>query len=174
MAVDNRSIVITLKLDSGEGVLQEKPTDTTSTQQKTDKGSTAKAIAAFAAVQATQIATNEVVAWGEYYWNKELTLNDDYVGQRNKNLAITQINRGINVISTIGSMTASGAAVGNWVGAIVGAVLGTATAVAGIARSNIQGQEQQDIALKQMDAQLQFTRSRAGWSTKAASIGEDL
>ena len=92
----------------------------------------------------------------------------------NKNIALMQINRATSAVSTIGSMTASGASVGGWVGAIIGAFIGTVTAGAGIIRSNIQGQEQQDIALRQMDAQLQFTRSRAGWSLQAASIGEDL
>lgn len=175
MALDNRSIVITLKLDSGnKETAENNPTDTSSTQQETDKNSKAKAVAAFAVMQSAQIVASEAVAWGEYYWNRELTLNDDYVGQRNKTIALTQINRGINAVSTIGSMTASGAAVGGWVGAIIGAVIGTGTVVAGIARSNIQGQDQQNIMLKQMNAQLQFTRARTGWSLQAASIGEDL
>lgn len=175
MALDNRSIVITLKLDSGkESDQNSNPTSTEATQQKTDNGSTAKAVAAFAITQSIQVAVNEVVAWGEYYWNKELTLNDDYVGQRNKNIALMQINRATSAVSTIGSMAASGASVGGVAGAIIGAVIGTATATASIVRSNIQGQDQQSIAIRQMDAQLDFTRSRAGWSLQAASIGEDL
>ena len=173
MASDNRSIVITLKLDSS-GEEQEKPTNTQATSQKTEKGSSAKAVAMFAVTQAVETIASEAVAWGEYYLNKELTLTDDYIGQRQKNIATTQINRAIGAASTIGSMAASGAAVGGWVGAIVGAVLGTAVAGANILRSNIQGQQQEDIVLRQMNAQLDFTRSRAGWSLKAASIGEDL
>lgn len=173
MAADNRSVVITLKLDSGSDV-QENPTNVESSKTNTDKDSTAKAVAKFAVIQSIQLVVNEAVAWGEYYWNRELTLNDDYIGQRNKNIAISQINRAANALTTVGSMTAIGAAVGGPVGAIVGAIVGAVTAGAGIARSNNQGQDQQDIALRQMDAQLQFTRSRAGWSLQAASIGEDL
>lgn len=174
MALDNRSIVITLKLDSSGNEEQKNPTNTEATKNDSDKDSSSKAVAAFAVTQSLELVANEVVAWADYYWQRELTLNDDYVGQRNKNIAITQINRAVGAVSTIGSMTASGAAVGGWVGAIVGAVIGTVTAAAGIVRSNIQGQDQQNIALRQMDAQLDFTRSRAGWSTQAASIGEDL
>ena len=173
MPADNRSVVVTLKLDSNasEGT---SPVDTSSVKQSTDKNGSMKALAAFAVAQMAQLAASELVAWGEYYQNKELTLSDDYIGQRNKTIALTQINRAVSSISTIGSMTATGASVGGWVGAIVGAAVGTATVVAGIARSNIQGQEQQDIMLRQMDAQLGFTRSRVGWSLNAGSIGEDL
>lgn len=170
---DNRSIVITLKLDSGQEE-QKNPTNTEVTKANTDKDSTAKAVASFAVTQSIQIIANEVVAWAEYQWNRELTLNDDYVGQREKNIAIMQINRGINAVSTVGSMAATGASIGGAAGAIVGLVIGTANSVAGIVRSNVQGQDQQNIAIRQMDAQLEFTRSRAGWSTQCASIGEDL
>ena len=174
MAADNRSIVITLKLDEGQNSENQNPTNTASTQQSSDKNSSAKAVASFAAVQAAQLVANEAVAWAEYYNNRELTLADDYIGQRNKKVATTQIQRGVNALSTIGSMTASGASVGGWVGAVVGAVLGTVTVAVGAVRSNLQGQEQQEIQVRQMNAQLQFTRSRVGWSTQAASIGEDL
>lgn len=174
MALDNRAIVITLKLDSQSDEQNNNPTNTTQTKQSTDKDSKAKAVAVFAATQVIETIASEVVAWAEYNWDRTLKLNDDYVGQRNKNIAITQINKAVGAISTIGSMTAAGASIGGAAGAIVGAILGTATTVAGIARSNLQGQDQQDIALRQMNAQLQFTRSRAGWSTQAASIGEDL
>jgi len=172
---DNRAITITLKLESEKEDLDaQKSVNTSSTAAKEDNDSTAKAIAAFAVSQAAQTVASEVVAWAEYEWNKELTLNDDYIGQREKNIALAQINRGISVVSGIASATASGAAVGGWIGAIIGFAIGTGTQIAGIARSNIQGQEQQSIHIRQMDAQLDFTRSRAGWSTEAASIGENL
>ena len=172
--IDNRSIVITLKLeDDGSGTTSPASASSTSSTKGT-KSSAGVALAAWAVSQAVQTTVAEVIAWGEYNWNKELTLNDDYVGQRNKRIALTQINRGIGTVSSIFSSTASGAAVGGWIGAIVGFVVGTGTQVASIVRSNLQGQEQQSIHLRQMDAQLDYTRARAGWSIKAASIGEDL
>lgn len=174
MALDNRAIVITLKLDGGQSDIQNNPTNTQQTSQQTDNNSSAKAIAAFAVMQSIEVAASEVVNWAEYYWNRELSLKDDYIGQRNKNIALMQINRAINAISTVGTMTATGAAVGGAAGAAVGAALGLVTSIVGIVRSNVQGQDRQNIAIRQMDAQLQFTRSRAGWSLKAASIGEDL
>lgn len=172
---DNRSIIITLKVDdSGVGETDiSNQVDTSKKEASTNSDHSAKAAAKALAIQAVGIAANEATAWAEYYWNRELTLNDDYVGQRSKQIALTQINRGISLVSTIGSSTAAGAAFGP-AGAIIGAVLGTVTAIAGIARSNIQGQDQQNIMLRQINAGLDFTRSRAGWSTTAASIGEDL
>lgn len=173
MALDNRSIVITLKLDSGDSEAEQNPTNTEGKKQSSDKDK-GKAIAAFAVIQGVELVASEIVSWAEYYWNKDLTLNDDYVGQRNKRIATTYINRAVSDVTTIGSSIAAGAAVGQGIGAIVGAVIGVSKVISSTVRSNIQGQEQQDIAIRQMDAQLQFTRSRAGWSLNAASIGEDL
>ena len=173
---DNRSIVITLKIDGGEKneANTANQTNTSQTKNSTDKDSTAKVIAIWAAKELAETAAREAISWGEYFWNRELVLNDDYIGQRNKNLALTQINRGIGVVSSVASSTIQGAVAGGWIGAIVGFAIGTATQAANIVRSNLQGQLQQDIQIAQMDAQLNFTRSRAGWSTQAASIGEDL
>ena len=173
MAADNRSVVITLKLEKNQSE-QTNPTDTQATQNATSKDSTAKEVAKFAVVQVVQEVANEIVAWADYEWNRELMLNDDYVGQRNKNIAMTQINRAVSYGSTILSNTAAGAAVGGAPGAVIGFVIGTAKVTANVVRNNLQGQDQQNISLRQMEAQLQFTRSRAGWSLKAASIGEDL
>lgn len=175
---DNRSVTITLKtVQSGgqeEQINTAKQTSISTESQENDSNSSAKALATFAAVQVLSNAVNEAVAWGEYYWNRELTLNDDYIGQRNKRIAATQINRVISAASNITSATASGAAIGGPIGAAIGFLIGAGTQIAGIIRSNVQGQDQQNIVLRQMDAQLQFTRSRVGWSTQAASIGEDL
>ena len=173
MPADSRSIVITLKLDStGEG--ESKPTDTSSVKTATDKDSTAKAVAAFAITQCVELVVSEAVSWGEYYWDRWLTLNDDYIGQRDKNVITTQINRGISAVSTVASMTAAGASVGGPIGAAIGAIIGVVTDISGFVRSNVQNQDQQNILIRQMEAQLDFTRSRAGWSLNAASIGEDL
>ena len=173
MATDNRSIVITLKLESDS-----EPTDTsnqTNTDtKKGDKDGSNKALAMYAAKEIASLVTSEVVNWAEYYWNRELTLTDDYVSQRNKTIITTQINRGISAISGVVSSTASGMALGGPLGALIGFAIGASTQVASIVRSNLKGRDQQNIMLRQMNASLDFTRSRAGWSLQVASIGEDL
>ena len=177
MALDNRSIVITLKLDKNSE--DENPTDTESKKKEIDKDAGQKAMTAYFVMESIEAVGNEVVAWAEYEWNRELTLHDDYIGQRNKNVAMTYINRATSSVSSLAFGAIAGAKVGaaigmGPVGAAIGVAIGLATTIAGIIRSNVQGQDQQNIAIKQMDAQLDFTRSRAGWSLQAASIGEDL
>ena len=174
MALDNRSIVITLKLDQGDSKVEENPTDTNGAQKSSDKDGSKKAITAYIAAQVSKMIANEVIDWAEYFWNKELTLNDDYVGQRNKRIALTQISRATNVVTTVGSMASSGAAIGRGWGALAGAIVGVVVSAVNSVRSNVQGWDQQQLQLRQLDAGLKFTRSRAGWSLQAASIGEDL
>lgn len=173
---DERSIVITLKVDKAQEneANTSNQTSSSSSVQSNDKDSTGKALASWAAVQLANTTVQEVTAWGEYFWNRELMLTDDYIAQRNKQIVSTHVNRVIGAASTIGSSAAQGAMIGGWVGAILGAAIGTLNVGLNIVRSNVEGQKQQDLQLKQLDAQLQFTRSRAGWSTHAASIGEDL
>lgn len=173
MAADNRSVVITLRLEQTSDADVGNQVDTESVSQKNDKDSSGKAAYKAMAMQALNVALSEVTSWAEYYWNRELALDDDYIGQRNKRVILTQISRASSAAATVGSFALIGSAAGP-AGAVIGALLGTAVAASGIARSNIQGKDQQDIQIRQMNAQLQFTRSRAGWSLQAASIGEDL
>ena len=126
------------------------------------------------ASQAVKMAVDEGMAWVVYEVNKNFALDDNYIAQRQMSIASQAINWGVSSASTIVSSTASGALVGGPVGAIVGAALGTTKVVASTVRQNVIAQEQQDIMLRKMQAQLDFTRNRAGWSTQAASIGEDL
>ena len=172
---DNRSVTITLRLDENSNQSNvSNQTNTNKVKNDTDNDSQSKAIAAFAVAQLAEMATTEIVGWAEYYWNRELTLNDDYIGQREKNIALTHINSAISRVSNIATATAQGAMIGGPIGAAIGFLIGAGTQAASIARSNAQGQDQQNIQIMQLNAQLDFTRSRAGWSTKAASIGENL
>jgi len=180
---DVRSVEIVLKVDNTQqqvtstSTMAQTTTPVTTSSNNTSFGSSGSStamIAATLAAQALKVAVREGLSWAEYYWDRDLTINDDYIGQRNKRIALTQINRVVSYGQTIAQNTAMGAITGGWVGAIIGAAIGTADVIAGISRSNIQGQDQQSIMISQMNAQLSFTRSRIGWSTKAASIGEDL
>ena len=63
---------------------------------------------------------------------------------------------------------------GGVAGAVIGFAIGTIDQTTQIIRDNVQSQEQQSLQIMQMENQLNFTRSRIGWSTKCASIGADL
>lgn len=170
---DSRSVIITLKLAKEKEADVENQTNTRNISSDGDNDAKAKAAYANMALNSLTIVVGEVAQWTEYYWNKKLVLSDDYIAQRNKQIITTQINRAVGAMSNVAHFAMVGAAAGP-VGAIIGAAIGTAVSVSQIARSNIQGQEQQDIRIRQMDTQLNYTRSRAGWSLRAASIGEDL
>jgi len=122
---------------------------------------------------ALERAANEAVAWANYEIDKDFNLNDDYIGQRNLNIATQAVNWSISSASTIASSTIMGASFGP-VGAAIGAAIGIGSVVAKTARANIQAMEQQQIRINQREAILDFTRQRSGWSLKAASIGENL
>ena len=180
MALDNRSIVITLKSESeigGSSPSQDlnvsNKTSSSEAQSKSNNNSMAKAAYAQMAISAANAVVNEMIAWGDYDVDKYMNLHDDYIGQRNMNVAQHYINGAVSAGSTIVSMALVGSAAGP-MGAAVGAAIGTVIAAARIERSNIQGNDQQEIQIKQLDCQLQYTRRRAGWSLTAASIGEDL
>lgn len=175
MAADNRSIVITLKLKTEESEASvDNQTDTEKVAAAGDNDSAKKAAYAGLAIRAAATLGNEVAGWAEYYYNQDLQLEDDYIGQRNKQIATTHINRAASSVGRIGSWTAQGAMAGGWVGAIVGFVIGTTFEVANVGHSNAKGRQQQEIQIRQLNAQMNYTRSRAGWSLQAASIGEDL
>lgn len=176
MPQDTRNIVITLKNEAGNNLSQDldtnSTTDTSSTSSK-NSNSMAKAAWANMAMSLAQTTLNEIVSWADYDINKYMNLHDDYIGQRNMNIATHYINGSVSAASTIASSALVGAAAGP-IGAIIGAIFGTGVVLAKNIRSNIQANDQQNIQLKQLDLQLQYTRRRAGWSTTAAGIGEDL
>lgn len=136
--------------------------------------STSNALAAFAAKQLVVSVINEATAWGMYEWDKNLALNDDYIGQRTKRIAVEQISKAAGMAGTVFNMAASGAMIGGPWGAVIGAALGVTQVASSTIRENLIGQEQQNISLAQMEASLNYTRRRVGWSSVAASIGEDL
>lgn len=159
-------------MDSGDTERVDAQVSAQATSESSGK-SQGKAAYGAMAIQAANFAVNEVMNWISYNINKELNLNDDYIGQRNLAIATQAVNWAVSSASTIGSMAMVGAAAGP-IGAAVGAVVGGAMVAASTVRQNMQAMDQQNIMLNQMQAQLDFTRNRAGWSTKAASIGEDL
>lgn len=168
---DTKEIIVTLKVE-GTDTEKEPSVDVGSPESdKTD--STAKATYKTMAVQAANIVIGEAVAWADYLWEKELILNDDYVGQREKRIALQYLNKSISYATAIASGAAMGSAAGP-VGAVIGAVIAGIGVAAGTIRENQQAMDQQQIMINQMNAQLNFTRQRAGWSLEAASIGEDL
>lgn len=178
MASDNRSITITLKTvnesdGGGQSELKEQ-TNTNTTSQKSQKGNTDTALAAYAATQIASTIMSEAVSWGNFAIDMHLMLTDNYIAQREKSIFVQQTNRAFSLVTSVRDSALQGFFLGGPSGAVLGAIFGTIQQGTAIARGNIQASMQQDLAIRQREAQLEFTRARAGWSTKAASIGEDL
>ncbi len=171
--MDKREVVITLKAEKTEDNSLNTALKV-SDDKGNDVGAYGKSAYAALAIAAAEEAFNEVIAWADFQIDRTLILNDDYIGERNKNIALHYINGASSAITTIGSYTAMGASAGGWVGAIIGAVIGTATVAAKNIRSNVTNARQQELQVTQMNYQLEFTRMRSGWSTHAASLGDNL
>lgn len=165
---DTKNIVITLKYEGEttsnveDKAKQDKVDPALKNNQDSSDGGAAKAIA----IQAGERVLNEITSLAEYEWNKSLNLSDDYIGQRQKQVAMQCVNTTISTISTVGSFAA--------IGGPIGAVVGLLVSGVSLGKQIWQNYDQENIRLRQMDAQLSYTRARAGWSTNAASIGEDL
>ena len=170
-----KEIVVTLKADNSvSNVDNSAEIEKVKKPAETETGNAGLALAKAYALKMGEQALNEAITWGEYYWNKELVLADDYIGQRNKNIAIQLINKGVSTAGGLISGGLTGAAIGGPVGAVVGVAFAAVTSIVSTVSDIFRKQDEQNIKLRQMDAQLSYTRQRAGWSLEAASIGEDL
>lgn len=100
-----------------------------------------------------------------YRVNRNLTLSDNYLAQQDMEIAL-------NVFSTVKSAAMSvvgGAMVaGPW-----GAIAMAAVKVAQTGVNIYKNYDQENLRIKAMDAQLDFSRQRAGYALTAGSRGED-
>lgn len=107
------------------------------------------------------ILTDEALYESEKFFD----LTDNVQAKRNLNIAKQNIQR----VSSLAMSTYAGAKTGGWVGAIVGFGVGTAKSVVDI----YQGYDQQAIAIKQKEEQLEYTRQKVGYSLTAGINGEN-
>lgn len=164
-------ITISAKNPSG-GANQVQATDTGSNDN--EKLDTSGAFAWAMAEKVAAAAANEIMTQAMYQMRRDLDLNDDYIGQRNLQIAQSMISQGGSILSSAFGGFISGLATGNPILAVAGAVIGATVGTVSQALETSRVMEQQDIRLRQIDAQLSYQRQRAGWSLNAASIGEDL
>lgn len=115
--------------------------------------------------QAWQYVKTDITKIANYEINKWFSLRDDYIGQRTVNTALNFISRAKNMVSTI----AAGAVLAGGAGAAIALVGSFATLGIDIA----QNYDRERIMLKQMDAQLDYQRQRAGYSLTSGRVGEN-
>lgn len=112
------------------------------------------------AKQVVGLVANEVL----YEINKYYTLTDNVEGKRDLNIALGLIHRGGQIVGP----TIAGSYFGP-----VGAVIGFGVGIGREVISLYQGYDQQNIQLRQLNTQLEYSRQRAGYSLTSGSIGED-
>lgn len=101
----------------------------------------------------------------KYQINKYFVTRDDYIGQRNLNIAMAKI----SMVTDIGATIATGALAGGLPGAVVAGVTSLVTTAVGIYNTL----DAQNLKVDQMNAQLAFTRQRSGYSLTSGSVGEN-
>lgn len=186
MAVENKEIRIVIAEESDQVILEgEKPAPKVKgssggvstggggdggTVSEKKEGRTLKTVLIN---QAWEHFKQDTTRIAEYEINKWFNLNDDYIGQRNLTAAKNIIGRAKSAATSIVAGIMVGASVGGHVGAIAGGVLAAAQQVAALVTDIAQNYDQQNIRIRQMDAQLQFSRQRVGFSLTSGRIGGD-
>lgn len=98
-----------------------------------------------------------------YHFEKEWSLTDDYQSQRNCTIALNVISKSISV--------ATNAFIGLSVGGVAGLAVSVVASGVDLGFEIYKNLDQQNIKIKQMDAQLEYTRVRSGYSITDESIG---
>lgn len=102
----------------------------------------------------------------KYWLDRKFNLEDDYVSQRNVNIASNIISRAIGDIGSIASATMIAGPVGFAVASVMVGV--------GLITDIVKNYQQQSDNIRIMNNQLNFSRVRSGYSLTAGSIGENL
>lgn len=178
-----KEINIILKSELSDGAKSEKTrqnegTDGSNVEDveltEEDKNEVAKKIAISSmAMKAVNQAVNIASKQAQWQVNRNFALNDDYIGERNLQIAKGYVDIIAQDAGTIASWTMAGAKAGPW-GAVAGFAIGTGVAIGNRIMSVTRNLQDQQLRIDQMDAELSFNRQRAGFSLNSGSIGENL
>ena len=154
MADDTRTIkvVITSKDDKAKNPNPEKKSE----EEKEEGRGQWQRLGSWLAHQAFNTVKSQIEAEANYEISRYFTIYDDVAGERNLAMAKAYINH-----------------IAGPVGGFAGAMLAGSVAGVGMALEARRALEQQDLRIAQAEAQLGYTRQRAGWSLTAGSIGEN-
>ena len=164
---ETRRIVITIRHGKGKRPTPSNPKPTPSRKAKKvveDKGTSIGT-----SVLANQVYENVkamLKQTAEYEIDKYFDTKNDYVAKRDLSEALTYI----NMASSIATATYVGFKTGGSVGAAIGAGLVLSHQALNVSLAL----ERQRMAIERSDAQLAFSRDRAGFSLTAGSRGENL
>lgn len=173
--METRSITITIK---GEGakVTASDPNPKARSEAKAKEVVDSKNLSAPMAILANQVFEQSVrmaKQTAEYEVNKYYDTANDYVGKRNLNEAMAYLGMGVSLASAAIAGATVGAA-GGPVGSAIGAAVGAGLYVGQAAANAALALDRQRLEVEQSDAQLAYSRLRAGYSAVSGSRGENL
>ena len=125
-------------------------------------------VASVLANQVYERTKQTVINEAMYQINKHFELTDDFEGKRDLNIALSVIGRTKNLATSTLAGAKLGSA-GGPIGTVVGAVVGFSLGAIGEAVSIYHKFDEQDRANALRDAQLDYTRQRAGYSLTGES-----
>lgn len=170
-----RAITITIKGESADGSKKNpdapKPEEENAKAKETTKSS-AQNLSSWLVHRTLSEAESQLKIAAEYEFSKYYTTHDDYIGQRNFEIAKACVGIAVNVGTSIVSGAMVGALAGP-VGAAIGAAAGAAFSGVNLALQYNRAMERQQLTVNQLNAQLQYTRQRSGYSLTSGSVGED-
>lgn len=176
MARETRAITITIRT-KGEGK-PSKPSEPSKPEEKNQEAksetkSAAQNLSSWLVHKALNEAESQLKSAVDYEFSMYYSTHDDYIGQRNYEIAKANINLAVSVGTSLYSGAAMGASVGGPVGAAVGLAASAVSTGVNLALQYSRAMEQQQLKINQMNAQLSYTRQRSGYSLTSGSIGED-
>ena len=170
-----RAITITIKGESADGSKKNpdapKPEEENAKAKETTKSS-AQNLSSWLVHRTLSEAESQLKIAAEDEFSKYYTTHDDYIGQRNFEIAKACIGIAVNVGTSMVSGAMVGASAGP-VGAAIGAVAGATFSGVNLALQYNRAMERQQLTVNQLNAQLQYTRQRSGYSLTSGSVGED-
>lgn len=175
MARETRAITITIKA-KGEGKPSSpKPSkpEEKNTEAKSETKSEGQNLSSWLVHKALNEAEQQIKSAVDYEFSMYYSTHDDYIGQRNYEIAKASINMAVKVGTSLYSGAAMGASIGGPIGAAIGAAASAVSVGVDLALQYSRAMEQQQLKIDQMNAQLSYTRQRSGYSLTAGSVGEN-
>ena len=176
MARETRAITITIRAKGeakAEDSAKKANPEEKNQEAKGEAKSAAQNLSSWLIHRALNEAASQLKSAVDYEFSKYYTTHDDYIGQRNYEIAKAQINLAVSVGTSLYSGMSMGASIGGPVGAAVGLAASAVSSGVNLALQYSRAMEQQQLKIDQMNAQLSYTRQRSGYSLTSGSIGEN-
>lgn len=177
MARETRAITITIKTKNKAAPSPSAPKpskpEEKNAEAKSETKSAAQNLSSWLVHKALNEAEQQLKSAVDYEFSMYYSTHDDYIGQRNFEIARANINMAVKVGTSLYSGVSMAASIGGPIGAAISAAAAVVSTGVDLALQYSRAMEQQQLKIDQMNAQLSYTRQRSGYSLTSGSVGED-